>query len=36
LQDDPNSFKEAVKGDDADKWIDAMNDELNSINKTDV
>jgi hypothetical protein len=36
LQDDPNSFKEAIKGDDADKWIDAMNDELNSINKNDV
>jgi hypothetical protein len=36
LQDDSNSFKEAVKSDDADKWIDAMNDELNSINKNDV
>jgi hypothetical protein len=36
LQDDSNSFKEAVKGDDADKWIDAMNDELNSINKNDA
>ena len=36
LQDYPNSFKEAIEGDDADKWIDAMNDELNSINKNDV
>jgi hypothetical protein len=36
LQDDPNSFKEAVKSDNANKWIDALKDELNSINKNDI
>ena len=36
IQNDPNSFKEAVKGDSANKWIDVMNDKLNLINKNDV
>jgi hypothetical protein len=31
LQDDPLNFKEAINSNDANEWIEAMNDEINSI-----
>jgi len=33
---DPVSFSEAIKGDNSDKWIDAMKDELKSMARNDV
>jgi hypothetical protein len=36
LQEDPVNFKEAVNNHDAEKWIKAMNEELESIQKNDV
>lgn len=36
LQNDLTNFKEAMSSNDADKWIEAMNEELDSIKKNDV
>jgi hypothetical protein len=36
LQDDPLNFKEAINSNDANEWIEAMNDEINSIKNNDV
>jgi hypothetical protein len=36
LQEDPANFKKAVSSHDAKKWIEAMNEELESIQKNDV
>ena len=36
LQEDPKNFKEAVSNHDVEKWIEAMNEELESIHKNDV
>jgi hypothetical protein len=36
LQDDPLNFKEAINNNDANEWIKAMNDEINSIKNNDV
>jgi hypothetical protein len=36
LQDDPLNFKKAINNNDANKWIEAMNDEINSIKNIDV
>jgi len=36
LQDDPMNFKEAMNSIDADKWIEVMNNEIDSIRNNDV
>ena len=36
LEDDPKDFMEAVNSSDADQWLQAMKEELDSINKNDV
>jgi hypothetical protein len=36
LQDDPLNFKEAINSNDANEWIEAINDEINSIKNNDV
>jgi len=33
---DSTSFSEAINGDNYDKWLDSMNDELKSITQNDV
>ena len=36
LKNDPVNFKEAMSLLDAKDWLDAMNDEINSINKNEI
>jgi hypothetical protein len=33
---DPISYSQAIKSNDSDKWIDAMNEELKSMDKNQV
>jgi len=36
VDNDPVSFSEAINGDNFDKWLDAMKDELKSVAQNDV
>jgi len=36
IDNDPTSFSEAINGDNSDKWLDAMKDELKSMAHNDV
>nr|KYP65681.1 Retrovirus-related Pol polyprotein from transposon TNT 1-94 [Cajanus cajan] len=36
IDNDPVSFSEAINGDNSEKWLDAMNDELKSMAQNDV
>ena len=36
IDNDPISFSQAINGDNYDKWLDAMKDELNSVAHNDV
>ena len=36
IDNDPISFSEAINGDNSDKWIDDMKDELKSMAHNDV
>jgi len=36
IDNDPISFSEAINGDNSDKWLDAMKDELQSMTHNDV
>ena len=36
IDNDPVSFSEVINGDNSDKWLDAMKDELKSMTHNDV
>ncbi|XXG72826.1 hypothetical protein AAC387_Pa07g1836 [Persea americana] len=36
IKEDPKTFKEAIKNENSDKWLDAMNDELESMATNEV
>lgn len=36
MKNDPVSFKDAIKSDDSELWLDAMKDEMESMNKNQV
>ena len=36
IEDDPTSFEEAIRSDHSSKWLDAMEDEMKSMNTNKV